>query len=309
MPNFMRYFNNPFYNKQFSLAELRKYGANQKERLLSDPPDDFSEVIAHLTACLAEFDATFPDIIGAEGDLGGAVVGKKLFLKGMPARITRIWSGIGAAYGNPSAELVSAFPHGRKWFQEGEDVDRLAKFTALKEWFTAPRTSAVGATHKTAAEGLVTEWTAIWNALNSSKGDLEAGRGSRDEAKKEFQDCLFDVLLALARKFPNDEDKYQQYVPAHLLEDAGSSPEAVTLEGSFDSGDSLVHFTKSGGEGATEFRLDRKQEGEPEFSENGPVDGDTFTRGDLAPGTYYFRLAAINEVGETFSEVVTVVVP
>lgn len=306
----LRFFKNPFYSARLSMSELRKYGAAQLAALIADTPAGMSAVVADLTACLAGFDATFPEVIGAGGALAEASNNKKLFRKALTAKIAKIANGIGAAYGDPSSELEGAFPQGRSIFQRCEDVDLLGHLTALKNWFTPARVTAVGAAHQTSINGLVTQWTAIWAALGTAKGELSSDRGTRDEAKLAYQDCLFRVLLNLALKFPNDEAKFAQYVPEHLLEDAtpATPPGKPTLTGEFvGSGVNHLDFQA---EGAVTYKILFRAEEDPEFSVAAEgIEGNTYDHGDRVPGTYHYKVVAVNAAGESEeSDVVTLVV-
>jgi hypothetical protein len=72
MSFFDRFFKNPFYQRKYSMAELRKYGQAQLNALIADAPAGFSTVIADLTTCQTNFDAALPEVIGGTGALSEA---------------------------------------------------------------------------------------------------------------------------------------------------------------------------------------------------------------------------------------------
>jgi hypothetical protein len=206
--------------------------------------------------------------------------------------------------------LSGAFPNGRTVFGKCEDVDLLGHLTALKNWFTPAHVTAVGAAHQTSINGLVTQWTAIWTALGTAKGELTSDRGSRDEVKLAYQNCLFTVVLNLALKFPNDEAKFNQYVPEGLLEDAQDQapPPKPTLSGEWVDEISKIRLVSD----AAEFRVQRRMTGagDEAWEDNVANATSPLELGDMAPGSYDYRVIAVNAAGESEpSDPVTVVVP
>ena len=72
-------FRNPFYQRKYSMSELRKFGAAQLAALIADTPTGMSATVADLSTCLAAFDAALPEVIGSEGARSEASTNKKLF--------------------------------------------------------------------------------------------------------------------------------------------------------------------------------------------------------------------------------------
>jgi hypothetical protein len=310
MSLFQRYFQNQFTSKEYSMPELRKFGGQMLANLIADAPGGFSTVIADFTTCQTSFDATFPEVLGAKGARAEAVANKKAFRKALAAKIAKIAGGIAGAYGDPSAELAGAFPEGRSIFSDCEDVEMLGKLTALKDWFTPARVTAVGAAHQTSINGLVTQWTAIWAALGGAKGELSSDVGTQKEVKATYQACLFTVLLNLALKFPNDEAKFNQYVPEHLLADAETAPPKPTFACVFDETENKPKATMES-EGAATFKIQRSTDGGVTFATI--IEGATspWFMDDQSPGTYHYRCIAVgtNGLESEPSDDVEVIVP
>ena len=119
---------------------------------------------------------------------------------------------------------------------------------------------------------------------------------------------MFQTLLHLAAKYPDDDVKFNQYVPEEKLNPpAAPVPGAATLEVEGGAGQFTATPTA---DGADTFEIRYRLEGAPEYIiavEDWP--GGPFVQNGLSAGTYEVIALGVNDSGEGApSEIATAIV-
>lgn len=227
MINLMRFFDNPFTDKNISNSELQNFAEDHLAKVTAANPGG-----AH-DALLADTSAAY---IGYFGEVANASL-RMALQKAATQTMNHRWAefvkwmtGKGEARikdrtEKPSAVYSEFFPAGPSEYHnmtkaEGRVLAERVKTSA------ATHAALLGADFKAKVDELADGYIAAREAQLERKGDHTGTRSNRDEAKAALQVRLFDNLLLFAAA-TKDPEKCAFYFNQSLLENAVSKPAAV----------------------------------------------------------------------------------
>jgi hypothetical protein len=293
--NLFRFFRNLFKKK--AMVRLIDYGSAQLMALVADNPSGLhTERIAALTAAFNLLDDGMEDVETKAAIQRGKVLAKNLFRRNtVPETVARIQAAVVVHYGANSPDMAECFPQGREVFHTCKD-QVLDQHLGQLSTCIAARSATVGAPIATDAAGLVTTWGTCLGEVGSAGGDVMMMRAIRQNAKKALAEELFQTLLHLAAKYPDNDVKFNQYVPEEKLNPpAAPVPDAATLEVVGGAGQFAATPAANGAE---TFVIRYRLEGAPDYIiavEDWP--GGPFIQNGLSAGTYEVIALGVNDSG------------
>lgn len=314
MTNLQTFFLNPFLATEITFSRLLKYSARHLARMIASNPGSVLDArIAATTTALNAVENTVTDVATKQAIQEARTQIKEDFRTALRAHMRRIHGAVAGAFGDPSPELTECFPQGRSIFSECRDEELNNKLGQLVANIT-PKSAQVGATIVTLATNLKTQWTSIFSQQDQAMSDREVTAEGRDTARAALAQELFLNLLLLAETYPNDLTKCDYYCPQQFLRRPAprTVPDDATLTADPFNPVTRKVTLHASADGAETIRLERRLQGENDWSEVATVpadEGSADHEDTLAnDGTYEYRATGLNGTAEGApSSVLTVV--
>lgn len=224
MRNLSRFLDNPFDDKDISVAELVAFTTDHLERMTAN--NSGGELSARITAtsqALSQVEDCLTDDQGKLGLRKARKQAKDNFRQTLPAAVAKIVAAVIAQYGDASPEVTECVPAGRSIFSTCRDDQVEVHLQTLLTAITAHQAD-LGAPLVTAATNLKNAWVTIHTASEASTGGKTTTQEGKKLARENLQLMLYLNLVKLMEMFPRQPEKLPLYMMQHLLENP-SSPE------------------------------------------------------------------------------------
>ncbi len=224
MKDLFRYLEVPFDDDAISIAELIGFSSDHLQRLvLINPGAQFNARITATTTALTALGVCTTDNISKLGLRKACKQGKNAFREALPGNIAKLHGAVVAKYGLESMQVTDCFPQGRSVF--GTCTDDLVEphLQALSTWLTAHQAD-LGPQPAGDAGGLLSTWTALYAASESSTAAKAGTEEARRNARLNLQLELFKNLLAIAAVYARQPEKISLFMQQSLLEDHPQQP-------------------------------------------------------------------------------------
>jgi hypothetical protein len=292
-----------------SLEELSTYISTQLVRLPTAPGNPFAARVAAMTTAYGNLETSLSDGPLKLGIQKMRTELKDNFLDALSGKIAMVSAVVVAKFGEESPQWMSCFPEGRSVFSRGKTRESAMnnKLTGLVSALTNLQ-AQLGAQVVTDATALKTQWDTLYADAQSGKSGASGNRLSTKDARTALEREAQLTLLAVAAQFLGDFEKMDFYCPQNLLRNpvATTPPPKPSLSGEWNAETSKVLLVSD----AAEFRVQRRNTGTEEWEDNIANATSPLELGDMAPGSYDYRVIAVNAAGESEpSDPVTVVVP
>jgi len=222
------YLTNCFNAPDISLDELAAFSTDALGRLgAQNGSGDWTDRIAALSPKLAALDGAYSDDLTAGAAREARKKAKNDLRKALPAQVDKVLSFVRAHFGKNSPELVACAPDGVTALRQCPDDAVKNHLDRLVNGVTAVA-ATVGAAVVTLAEGLKTNWMAIYTASEDSASAKTLTEEEQRTARQALQKELFLTLLAVAAKHIDEPEKLGLYMQPHLLgyrSQAGEEPD------------------------------------------------------------------------------------
>ena len=228
------YLKNPFANRHVGLGKLLSFTRDHLGRLTAAEPGDVWP--ARIAATQAALDAVNDGDVSNDTHLGerkAQAMTKRAFRRALPKRVAAIHVAMMARFGERSAEICEAFPHGRTGFRRCGDAaldERLGTLLAA----VSARAAELGPEVVAQAAALVTEWQPVHDASGAAAANKAATEDARRQARSALERELFLNLLALAQQFPGQPEQVGRFMERSLLTRKrprrSARPDAVAAE-------------------------------------------------------------------------------
>ena len=225
MRNLSRFLDNPFDDKDISIAELIAFTTDHLERMIAN--NTGGELSERITATSQSYDVVADCVTNDQGKLGIRMARKQAkdnFRKSLPAAVTKLVAAVIAQYGDGSPEVTECVPNGRSIFSSCRDDQVEVHLQTLVNAITAHQAD-LGAPLVTAATNLKTAWVTIHTASEASTGGKTTTEEGKKLARENLQLMLYLNLVKLMEMFPRQPEKLALYMQQHLLENPSSGEE------------------------------------------------------------------------------------
>ena len=225
MRNLSRFLDNPFDDKDISIAELIAFTTDHLERMIAN--NTGGELSVRITATSQSYDVVADCVTDDQGKLGIRMARKQAkdnFRKSLPAAVTKLVAAVIAQYGDGSPEVTECVPNGRSIFSSCRDDQVEVHLQTLVNAITAHQAD-LGAPLVTAATNLKTAWVTIHTASEASTGGKTTTEEGKKLARENLQLMLYLNLVKLMEMFPRQPEKLALYMQQHLLENPSSGEE------------------------------------------------------------------------------------
>ena len=214
-----RFLENPFDDRQISLAELLDFSSDHLARMIANNPG--GELAARITATTSALtlvqDSAVDDLTKRAVRKARKQV-KAEFRKSLLKEIAKVNGALVAKYGESGPEVVECFPHGRTIFSNCTDDTLEQHLETLLNGVTEHQAD-LGAAPVTEVTGMLTRWQAVHARSESSGGKATTSQEARKLARENLQLMLFLNLLKFAEMFARQPEKLNLYMQQSLLED------------------------------------------------------------------------------------------
>ena len=229
MLRFDRFFINPFDDDSISLAELSAYTTDHLGRMVANNPGALlNGRINATTVAFTTLESCATDDGVKLGLRKARVMIKDQFRTSLSVQLGYIEGAIKSFFKAQSPEvLLECFPEGLTAIAKSRDDgvnNHLMRLVTALTARTVP-TGSMPATTLNDASGLLSTWTAIYAASESSSANKTATENEKRAARKNLQFELFTNLLFLAGQFPGETDKATLFMRQSLLENPTRSEE------------------------------------------------------------------------------------
>ena len=220
------FFNNPFDDPGISMPQLLAYTSDHLARLTAN--SSLAVLTARITAtttAMAGVSSNFDD------DETKAAVRKAKnqikddYRQALPANVEKVHAAMVAKVGSKSAVVTQCFPSGRSVFAKCQDAHVESHLNTIITGATANQ-ATLGAQVATDATALLTGWSAVYGASETSAGDKAHAIIDKKTARANLQLELFRNLLTLALAFPRQPEMCDVFLQQNLLQDHTLTPAA-----------------------------------------------------------------------------------
>lgn len=217
MKNLSALLKNPFADAHIGLDKLLAFTTDHVERLkANNAGGQWSTRIAATEAALAGVNGTFVADQSKLGQRKGSKQTKRSFRRALRGRVAPLHVAVMAKFGEDAPELSAIFPGGRQGLARCADDVLESKLSALVTAVTA-HAAELDAAVLPAAQTLLAEWQAVYQASEASTGAKASAEVARRAARSVLARELFLNLLALAQAFPDEPEKLALYLQQSLL--------------------------------------------------------------------------------------------
>jgi hypothetical protein len=214
-----RLFRVPFDDEKISLDELLRGGTDMLQRMIANNPGGFlTDRIAATTAAVTNLTNLASSDVTKLGLRKARKALKQAFREALPGKVANIGVAVAAKYGAAAMELTECFPLGRKVFGASTDDQLGGHLLTLKNAVTA-HAADLSAQVVTDAGALVTSWTSIYEASESSSATKAGSQEEKRKARETLQLELYLNVLALVVQYPRQPEKLDLYLQQSLFED------------------------------------------------------------------------------------------
>ena len=222
-----RFFKNPFTKSRVGIGPLLAFTTDHVERLKADNSGgQWTARLAATTAALAAVNGSFVADQSKLGQRKGSKQTKRMFRRGLAVRLAKIQGAAMGRFGPKAPELSELFPRGRRGFTQCADDGLESKLQALVTALTA-HAAELDAAVVPAAQTLLAEWRAVYQASEASTGAKASAETARRGARSVLERELFLNLLTLAQAFPDAPEKLARYMQQSLLVKKAGKPGAA----------------------------------------------------------------------------------
>lgn len=219
MKDLFRYLEVPFDDDSISIAELISFSSDHLQRLvLHNPGAQFNTRITATTTALTALGTCTTDNISKLGLRKACKQGKNAFREALPGHIAKLYAAVVAKYGAESPQVTNCFPQGRTIFSTCTDDLMSPHLQALSNWLSAHQPD-LGPQPANDAGGLLSTWTALYAASESSTAAKASTEEARRAARANLQLELFKNLLAIAAVYARQPEQISLFMQQSLLED------------------------------------------------------------------------------------------
>jgi hypothetical protein len=221
-------FNVPFDDKEISLDELLSGSTDSLQRMIANNPGGF--LTARITATTTALTNLTTLVSSDDSKLGlrkARKAVKDAFRAALPGKVANIGAAVAAKYGASAPELSECFPLGRKVFGSCTDDKVAGHLTTLNTAVTA-HAADLPAQVVTDTGALLTDWTAIYNASETSTGNKTSTQEEKNAARMALQLELYLNVLAIVVQYPRQPEKLDLYLQQSLFEDHPAETEEPT---------------------------------------------------------------------------------
>lgn len=223
-----RFLENPFDDAGISLDELIAFTTDHLQRMIANNPGALLNArITATTAMLAVVESCTTDDLTKLGLRKGAKLSKNTYREALPDNIARIHAAVVYKFGPNGPQVLNCFPQGRTVFSQCTDDNLENHLQTLLNGVTAHQ-AQIGVPVVADVGGLLSTWTAIYAASESSSGAKTTTQEGKKQARLNLQLELFKNLLTIALNFPRQLEKLPLYMQQSLLEDHPPQPEEPT---------------------------------------------------------------------------------
>jgi len=220
-----RFLENPFDDRQISLAELLAFSTDHLQRMITNNPGGaLATRITATTSALGLVADCATDDITKLGLRKARKMAKDNYRAALPAAVAKVMAAVTARYGVDSVESLECCPSGRTLFRDVRDDGLELHLQTLVTGVTA-HVADLGAPLVAEATSLLTGWQTLYTASESSTGAKTTTQDGKKLARENLQLMLFLNLLTLAEMFPRQPDKLPLYMQQSLLENPTSEEE------------------------------------------------------------------------------------
>lgn len=217
---------NPFDDDDISMAELLAFSTDHLQRMIANNPGAlFNTRITATTTSLSVVENCTTDDQTKLGLRKAKKMAKDAFRKALPGNVAKLAGVVMAKYGDKSPEMAECFPQGRAVFSSCTD-DMVANHLAAMRNGLMNHQGDLGAPVVGDANGLLSTWTVVYAASESSTGSKTTTEAGKAAARQNLQLELFKNLLTIALNFPRQPDSLALYMQQSLLEDHPQQPPA-----------------------------------------------------------------------------------
>ncbi len=208
---------NPFDSKDISLAKLIAFTSDNMERMSAQNTGGWlSDRIAATSTALSVLEDAYTENFTKLGFRKAQKKAKNAFRKNLTSEVAKIVGAVIAEYGEGSAPVDEVVPQGRTAFSNASD-DLVENHIETMINGLAAHQADLGSDLVNHAEDLHTQWVAIYTASEQATGQKAATEADQRQARAALQMELFQTLLTLAKRFPNQPEQSRIYMQPHLL--------------------------------------------------------------------------------------------
>lgn len=219
MKDLFRYVEVPFDDPGISLNQLISFATDHLQRMIANNPGALWNLrITATSAALLAVENCATDDLTKLGLRKSRIMAKDTFRENLPEKIAMIHAAVVAKFGPNAPEITECFPGGRSIFSSCADDAVNNHLQTLINALTAHQ-QALGPNPLGDANGLLSTWTAVYAASESSTGAKTTSEDAKRKARLALQLELFKNLLTLAMNFAREPEKVTLYMRQSLLED------------------------------------------------------------------------------------------
>ncbi len=219
MKNLAKMLENPFDDRQISLAELVSFTTDNIERMKANNPG--GELTVRITATQSGHDLVMQRFTADETKLGarkGSKQAKDAFRKTLPATMAKLAAAVSTKYGENSPQYAECLPHGRSIFSTATDDTLASNIQTFINGVTAHQTD-LGAQVVTDATAVKTAWLEVYAPSESASAAKSATQDDKKYARENLQLMLYLNLIKFCEMHPREPEKLATYMTQSLLED------------------------------------------------------------------------------------------
>ncbi len=256
MKGVIPFYISPFHTTEISLAKLIAFTSDHLERMSAHNQDGWlTERITATNAALSNLEDAYTENLTQLGFRKARKKTKNSFRKSLTSEVAKIVAGVIAEYGEGSSAVDKVVPRGRTAIYNAPDdlienhIETMINGLTVLQ--TDPESDLL---HK--AQDLLTQWITIYTASEQATARKAATENDQRKAKAALQMELFQTLLTLAKRFPNQPEQSGIYMQPHLLGFRGKSvvadslpPSSTSVSGSSTSSPSATSTSGSSSSG------------------------------------------------------------
>ncbi len=207
----------PFHTKEISLAKYIAFTSDHMERMSAQNQDGWlTGRIAATSMALSNLEDAYTENLTKLGFRKAQKKVKNAFRKNLTREVAQIVAAVIAEYGEGSSEVDEVVPQGRTAFSTATDDLIENNIRTMINGLTAHQAD-LGSDPLNRAQDLLAQWITIYTASEQATGLKAATEDDQRLAKAALQMELFQTLLTLAKKFPNQPEQSRIYMQPHLL--------------------------------------------------------------------------------------------
>ena len=222
---------NPFDDRLISSTELGRYTLEHLGLMTADTAGgQLNAEIAGTGTAMQNFDASLTSETVKTGVQKARTAAKGEFRAALPNDLSKIYGAVTGKFGQNSPRIAEFFPEGRGIFSQCQDNVLDNKLAALRDALAAEEAANPGsfpAAVLTLANGLVTQWAALFGAATAGRSQNAQSASERRVNDAALRVQLYKNVLKIASIYagqltadgqPRGAERIGHYCPQHLLE-------------------------------------------------------------------------------------------